>query len=206
MDRWPAQAGITRRLDYGDRLYAPQSYWAADGRRIQFGWIRTDLDPAPVGDSLGVMSAPRELVGGQDGQLRATPARELQVLRDAAIVVRISPGDTSTTIELPGPSNALEVSLDESGTAIAAIRLVDDRSGAVFVADVTKLPRKPSAHRPTNRPLRPWHRRGLPGRRARDLDRPNPRNRHPNRHRPRTHACGYRRDVLAASTGALPNC
>jgi beta-fructofuranosidase len=133
----------TRRLDYGDRLYAPQSYWAADGRRIQFGWIRTDLDPAPVGDSLGVMSAPRELVRGQDGQLRATPARELQVLRDAAIVVRISPGDTSTTIELPGPSNAVEVALDESDAAIAAIRLVDDRSGAAFVADVTKLPRGP---------------------------------------------------------------
>ena len=133
----------TRRLDYGNRLYAPQSYWAADGRRIQFGWIRTDLDPAPEGDSLGVMSAPRELVQGQDGQLRATPARELQVLRDAAIVVRISPGDTSTTIELPGPSNAVEVALDESDAAIAAIRLVDDRSGAAFVADVTKLPRGP---------------------------------------------------------------
>jgi beta-fructofuranosidase len=133
----------TRRLDYGDRLYAPQSYWAADGRRIQFGWIRTDLDPAPVGDSLGVMSAPRELVLGEDGRLRATPARDLQVLRDTAIVVRMSPGDTSTTIELPEPSNAVEVALDESDAAIAAIRLVDDRSGAAFVADVTKLPRGP---------------------------------------------------------------
>ncbi len=133
----------TRRLDYGDRLYAPQSYWAADGRRIQFGWIRTDLDPAPVGDSLGVMSAPRELVLGEDGQLRATPARELQVLRDRAMVVRMSPGDTSTTIELPEPSSAVEVALDESDAAIAAVRLVDDRSGAAFLADVTKLPRGP---------------------------------------------------------------
>ena len=133
----------TRRLDYGDRLYAPQSYWAADGRRIQLGWIRTDLDPAPVGDSLGVMSAPRELELGEDGQLRATPARELQVLRDAAIVVPISPGDTSTTVELPGSSNAVELAVDESDAAIAAIRLVDDRSGAAFVADMTKLPRGP---------------------------------------------------------------
>ena len=133
----------TSRLDYGDRLYAPQSYWAADGRRIQFGWIRTDLDSAPVGDSVGAMSAPRELILGENGQLGATPARELHVLRDTAIVVGIARGDTRTTIELPGPSNAVEVSLDDSDAAIGAIRLIDDRSGAVFLADLTKLPREP---------------------------------------------------------------
>ena len=195
----------TRRLDYGDRLYAPQSYWAADGRRIQLGWIRTDLDPAPVGDSLGVMSAPRELELGEDGQLRATPARELQVLRDAAIVVPISPGDTSTTVELPGSSNAVEVAVDESDAAIAAIRLVDDRSGAAFVADLTKLPRNPTTTAAPNRSFRPWHRRGLSGGHARDLDRPDPRERHPHRHRPLTVArtpdvtCWPLRPVRASS-------
>ena len=138
------EPNTTSRLDYGDRLYAPQSYWAADGRRIQFGWIRTDLDRAPVGDSLGVMSAPRELVVRENGQLGAMPARELHVLRDTALVVGTARGDTSTTIELPGPSNAVEICLDDSDAAIRAIRLVDDRSGAVFLADLTKLPRKPN--------------------------------------------------------------
>ena len=131
------------RLDYGNRLYAPQSYWVADGRRIQLGWVRTDLDPAPVGDSLGVMSAPRELEVGEDGQLHATPARELHVLRDTAIVVGSALGDTTTTIELPRPTNAVEVSLDDSDAAITAVRLVDDRSAAAFLADLTKLPRTP---------------------------------------------------------------
>jgi beta-fructofuranosidase len=132
----------TSRLDYGDRLYAPQSYWAADRRRIQFGWIRTDLDAAPLGDSVGVMSAPRELELRENGQLGATPARELHVLRDTAIVVGTALGHTSTTIELPRPSNAVEVSLDDSDAAITAIRLVDDRSGDMFRADLTKLPRQ----------------------------------------------------------------
>ena len=136
----------TRRLDYGDRLYAPQTYWAADGRRIQFGWIRTDLDAAPVGASLGVMSAPRELVLRENGQLGATPARELHILRDTVIVVGTALGDSSTTIELPGPSNAIEVSLDDSDGAVTAIRLVDDRSGAVFLADLSKLPRESDDH------------------------------------------------------------
>ena len=132
--------GTTSPLDYGNRLYAPQSYWAADGRRIQFGWIRADLDPAPLGDSLGVMSAPRELELREDGRLRVTPARELRALRDSAKAVRTALDDTTTTIELPRPSNAVEISLDDPNACITAIRLVDDRPGTTFLADMTKLP------------------------------------------------------------------
>ena len=53
---------------------------------------------------LGVMSAPRELVLGEEGRLRVTPARELHRLRDIAVVGRMSPGATRTTIELGEPT------------------------------------------------------------------------------------------------------
>jgi beta-fructofuranosidase len=68
-------------LDLGDRLYAPQSYWTEDGRRLMFGWLRTHLDPsAQGGPSLGAMSLPREL-SVDEGRLRVEPARELMTLR-----------------------------------------------------------------------------------------------------------------------------
>jgi beta-fructofuranosidase len=131
---------ITGLLDHGNRLYAPQSYWATDGRRIQFGWIRTDLDPAPVGDSIGVMSAPRELVAREDGRLSVTPVRELQRLRDTPTVVDLVPGETRTTVELAVPTSAIEISLDESHTTVTAIHLVDGRSDRAFLVDLTRLP------------------------------------------------------------------
>src|SRR5262245_5806155 len=63
--------------DLGDRLYAPQSYPLADGRRIQFGWVRTHLDRAQRGaPALGAMSLPRE-VSVHDGRVHLAPAAEL---------------------------------------------------------------------------------------------------------------------------------
>ena len=70
----------------------------ADGRRIQPGWIRTDLDPRP-----GRRQPRRHVCTARAGSargrtaLRATPARELHVLRDTALVVGTTLGDTSTT-------------------------------------------------------------------------------------------------------------
>ncbi|MFM9598696.1 glycoside hydrolase family 32 protein [Streptomyces turgidiscabies] len=74
-------------VDVGDRFYAPQSYWAADGRRIQFGWIRTHEDPAGrTGPSVGFMSLPRE-ISVRDGRLHSAPAAELARLRLSSIPV-----------------------------------------------------------------------------------------------------------------------
>lgn len=74
--------------DVGDRFYAPQSYWASDGRRIQFGWVRTHQDPAISGPAVGAMTLPRELSVRQ-GRLRCEPAAELTRLRVTAVPVPV---------------------------------------------------------------------------------------------------------------------
>ncbi|MFE1251187.1 glycoside hydrolase family 32 protein [Streptomyces sp. NPDC058735] len=75
--------------DVGHCFYAPQSYWAADGRRIQFGWVRTHQDPAGLdGPAVGFMTLPRE-VSVRDGRLHCAPAVELIRLRRNATVVPV---------------------------------------------------------------------------------------------------------------------
>lgn len=133
----------TARLDHGDRFYAPQSYWTDDGRRIQFGWIRTDLDPAVSGPSRGVMSAPRELAI-RDGKLRTTPAGELTALRAAPTRNHTRPGARSTVLSLE-PAASVELAFDERDLQVTALHLVDDDTGHQFDLDLTDLPR-PSAH------------------------------------------------------------
>ena len=194
---------ITGLLDHGDRLYAPQSYWAADGRRIQFGWIRTDLDPAPVGDSIGVMSAPRELVAREDGRLSVTPVRELQRLRDTPTVVASVPGATHTTVELAAPTGAIEIFPRR-----IAHHCRHDPLGRWSIRPCVPHRPEPTAIRGQRRPgaadpsVRPRHRRGVPRGRGGDLDRPHPGGCHPRRDRPRTLARPDKDHLLAASTGA----
>jgi sucrose-6-phosphate hydrolase SacC (GH32 family) len=120
-------ARTTAPLDNGDRFYAPQSYWTDDGRRIQFGWIRTDLDPAASGASRGVMSAPRELSVDR-GKVRCTPARELTRLRDKPARTLVDADATTTTIDMPR-SAAVEIVLDERRVPIKRMQLIDDETG-----------------------------------------------------------------------------
>ena len=94
------------RLDLGDRCYAPQSYDAADGRRLMLGWLRTQLDPASAGlPSVGTATLPRQL-SVLDGQLRQEPARELDALvRTPAGVLRAE----SPVLDLSCAASALEL-------------------------------------------------------------------------------------------------
>ncbi|MBA4860866.1 glycoside hydrolase family 32 protein [Streptomyces sp. PSKA54] len=117
--------------DVGDRFYAPQSYWASDGRRIQFGWIRTHQDPAGLGrPATGFMTLPREL-SVRHGRLHCEPAAELSLLRL-----------TSTPVPVAGASGleegrtAGELVLDASaaeGMGTVALRAPD---GAEMTVDL----------------------------------------------------------------------
>jgi beta-fructofuranosidase len=131
--------GATERLDYGDRFYAPQSYWIPDGRRIQFGWIRTDLDPTVTGDSRGVMSIPREVRVRADGTLETRAARELQALRGTSQAYRLSSTDAVTTCEFAQSRGAIELAMT-SGAGVSDVRLVRRRDGAMVDVDVTAIP------------------------------------------------------------------
>ena len=55
--------------------FAPESMIAADGRRVMWAWLMTELSPT------GIQSLPRELELPDDGLLRIKPLRELESLR-----------------------------------------------------------------------------------------------------------------------------
>lgn len=71
-----------RELDHGHDVYAPQSFLAADGRRVVIAWMDMweSVMPSKTGGWAGCMTLPREL-HLQQGKLCMTPVRELETLR-----------------------------------------------------------------------------------------------------------------------------
>lgn len=70
-------------LDRGHDYYAPQSFVAADGRRIVIGWMdmwEANMPSAAEGFA-GVMTVPREIEINDTGLLTQNPIRELSMLR-----------------------------------------------------------------------------------------------------------------------------
>ncbi|WP_405869438.1 MULTISPECIES: glycoside hydrolase family 32 protein [unclassified Streptomyces] len=118
--------------DVGDRFYAPQSYGAPDGRRIQFGWIRTHEDPAGLGGpAVGFMSLPRELSIRQ-GRVHCEPAAELTRLRRAS-----TPLPTGGPTRLDEARTAGELVLDAAaadGVRCVALRSPDGAETTVDLA------------------------------------------------------------------------
>jgi beta-fructofuranosidase len=69
-------------VDHG-AFYAPKGFRAPDGRRILWGWIQ-ETRPDAVFEAAGwagVMSLPRVLTIGKQGQLEINPAAEVEKLR-----------------------------------------------------------------------------------------------------------------------------
>lgn len=110
------------RLDVGDRFYAPQSYTVGDGRRILFGWLRTQDDPASArSPSVGAMSLPREVFVA-DGRLRQRPAAEVARLgrsergvldrRHPSLVLAEDSGALELLVDSPGPQGLAGVVLE----------------------------------------------------------------------------------------------
>lgn len=84
---WSAGSDFTAQqafieLDHGHDFYAPQSFVAADGRRIVIAWMDMWESPMPTKAEgwCGCFTLPRELTE-EKGQLRQRPIRELQTLR-----------------------------------------------------------------------------------------------------------------------------
>ncbi|MCO5219082.1 MAG: glycoside hydrolase family 32 protein [Thermomicrobiales bacterium] len=92
-------AACKGRVDYGDCLYAPQTFRSEDGRRLFFGWMRemrSDADQVAAGWS-GVMSLPREMRGLEDGTVAFRPAAEVDGLRGAHHQNETGSDDISTS-------------------------------------------------------------------------------------------------------------
>ncbi len=74
--------------DYGFDFYAPQTFEAADGRRLLIGWMGLpDIDYQNPTAELGwqhCLTLPRELTNLPDGRLLQYPVREMEALRREA--------------------------------------------------------------------------------------------------------------------------
>jgi beta-fructofuranosidase len=82
----------------GGTFFAPESLLAPDGRRLFWGWV-TDVRVGPTRDRTGsgVQSLPRVMELDAEGNLRLSPAQELQALRGRHCDLpptEIPPGDT----------------------------------------------------------------------------------------------------------------
>ncbi len=88
LGRWQPDHPFTltqhfKALDAGHDFHAPQSFMAADGRRLIFGWMgmwEPDFTTQEKGGA-GCLTLPRELSMDAQGQVRMTPIRELEALR-----------------------------------------------------------------------------------------------------------------------------
>lgn len=72
-----------RLWDCGHNFYAPQSFTAADGRQIMYGWMSPFTQPIPMEEDgwCGNLTLPREITFGADGDLHTAPVAEMEGLR-----------------------------------------------------------------------------------------------------------------------------
>ncbi|GKX63121.1 invertase [Pragia fontium] len=102
-------------LDAGHDFYAPQSFLAADGRRIIFGWMDMWESPMPskADHWAGSFTLPRELSLGKQGNILIRPIRELTALRQNDIhIPPIQIISQHKTLDCPASSIELQVIFD----------------------------------------------------------------------------------------------
>ncbi len=147
---------VEHKLDYGDRhYYAPQSFTDAQGRRISFGWIQEGrgVEAQLACGWSGVMSLPRVLSLGPDGQVCMQPAPELAALRSehthsAAIdlpdgEVIVLPEVTGDTLELlvelaPPDEGRAGIVVRRSPDGIEETRILHDAAQDQLIVDRTR--------------------------------------------------------------------
>jgi beta-fructofuranosidase len=96
-------------LDCGPSFYAPNTMQLPDGRRIVWGWV----NGFPGGRGWnGCLTLPRLLTLSRDGQLRQTPARQLNKLRGNPVTWRnVSLEGAVRPFALP-ETNTMEIRAD----------------------------------------------------------------------------------------------
>ena len=106
--------------------FAPESMLVADGRRVMWAWLITELEPT------GIQSLPRELELPEDGVLRMKPLRELETLRYDEIVrknIQIQKGQDYQLTGLEGDALELSVTFQAPLPEEFGIELLSDNNG-----------------------------------------------------------------------------
>lgn len=116
----PTRDGV---LDHG-AYYAPKSFQAHDGRRILWGWIRETRPEAEFSAAgwSGVMSFPRVLTIGAQGQLQMQPAAEVEKLRGAEERATVT-AEKPFRRKLDELNRELRLSISLFSQSVVAVRL-----------------------------------------------------------------------------------
>lgn len=149
----PQRGGV---LDQG-AYYAPKSFLSPDGRRILWGWIqemRPETEYAAAGWA-GVMSFPRVLSVGAQGQLQMSPAKEVESLRGASEDAQVS-ANAPYRRKLEELRCDIEIPMDLFWRSTAAVRLTTE--GQQSWELIIDIPAKEARCRSTRfaLPAYPW--------------------------------------------------
>ncbi|MCW2258130.1 beta-fructofuranosidase [Providencia alcalifaciens] len=100
-------------IDFGHDFYAPQTFLAADGRRIAIAWMdmwESNM-PSKVDGWAGCFTLPRELTLNDQGKVLVNPIRELTSLRQKAIEIKPTVLVKNQAITLHDDATACEIEL-----------------------------------------------------------------------------------------------
>ncbi|MFJ5842902.1 glycoside hydrolase family 32 protein [Streptomyces shenzhenensis] len=134
------QAAAPGLLDHGPDFYAPALLRAPDGRWLVWAWIWEARDEERVGAPsvwtdetgwAGMLSLPRELSPGTDGELVQQPARELLALRGERRIATAGKALGEQLVDLGEVARAtdLTVTLERGGR----LRLVTSADGSEYL-------------------------------------------------------------------------
>jgi beta-fructofuranosidase len=128
----PERSGV---LDHGAAYYAPKSFSAPGERRVLWGWLRETRPAAEysAAEWSGVMSYPRVLTIGAQGQLEMHVAKEVQSLRGPVETARVSAGAPFRR-KLDELQRELSVQVDLLSDTVLTVRLI---SGGRAACEIT---------------------------------------------------------------------
>ncbi|RKS87633.1 beta-fructofuranosidase [Orbus hercynius] len=121
-------------FDHGHDFYAPQSFEAADGRRILISWMDMweSAMPSKADKWAGVLSLPRETILTKDGKVILRPIKELESLRkDEKKLTNLYLTKTQQNLELCALQSELMVNIDLTRTTAerAGLKLAASADG-----------------------------------------------------------------------------
>jgi beta-fructofuranosidase len=118
-------------LDHGGLYYAPQAFCDESGRRISIGWLlegRTQ-DVMEEAGWAGVMSVPRELSLGPDGDLRQRPVPELASLRLGHYQMQANVWEGRQPVGIAGSALELDLTIDPRTATEITLELLASPQG-----------------------------------------------------------------------------
>ena len=129
--------GSSKRLDWGDVFYAPNSLLDPAGRWLMWGWIREarPRDQYAAAGWASCLTLPREISLGVDGELAVKPASEICKLRRAALFegdIRLTAGAANLLGNAQGDRLAIHIQVFAARCDAVAIQFRCSPDGRQF--------------------------------------------------------------------------